>query len=137
MLLVANANVLFSFFNSKSRAREIVLLEDVKLFSPDFLLKEIERHGGEIREKFGLNERQFTLTLELLKTAVDLVPLREFEEFVEDAKKTSPDEYDVPYFALAMKLGIGIWSNDKALKKQSKVNVFSTEDLSKLFSELK
>lgn len=135
MLLVANANVLFSFFNSKSRAREIVLLEDVKLFSPKFLLKELEEHKEEIKEKFGLNEKQFSLTLELLKIAVEFVPLQEFKKSVGDAKKISPDKDDVQYFALALKLGIGIWSNDKALKRQSLVKVLSTEDLLKMLSE--
>lgn len=137
MLLVANANVLFSFFNAKSKAREIVLLEDVKLFSPEFLLKELQKHRGEVKEKFGLNEKQFSLTLELLKIVVGFVPLEEFNEFVEDAKKISPDKDDVQYFALALKLGIGIWSNDRALKKQSKVTIFSTEDLSRLLSEFR
>lgn len=137
MLLVANANVLFSFFNAKSKAREIVLLEDVKLFSPEFLLKELEKHKEEVKGKFGLNEKQFSLTLELLKIAVEFVPLKEFKEFVEDAKKISPDKDDVQYFALALKLGIRIWSNDKVLKKQSKVTIFSTQDLSRLLSEFR
>lgn len=132
MLLVADANVLFSFFNSKSKAREIVLLEDLKLFSPEFLLKEIEKHKEEIKKKFGLNEKQFSLTLELLKITVELVPLKEFKEFIENAKRISPDPDDVQYFALALKLDIGIWSNDKALKKQSAVEVQSTAEVLKL-----
>lgn len=137
MFLVANANVLFSFFNAKSKAREIVLLEDVKLFSPEFLLKELEKHKEEVKEKFGLNEKQFSLTLELLKITVEFVPLKEFKEFVEDAKEISPDKDDVQYFALALKSGCAIWSNDKALKRQSVVKVFSIEDLLKVLEESK
>lgn len=137
MFLVANANVLFSFFNAKSKAREIVLLEDVKLFSPEFLLKELEKHKEEVKEKFGLNEKQFSLTLELLKITVEFVPLKEFKEFVEDAREISPDKDDVQYFALALKSGCAIWSNDKALKRQSVVKVFSTEDLLKVLEESK
>ena len=35
------------------------------------------------------------------------------------------------YFALELKLNWGIWSNDKKLKEQNKVKVYSTEDLLK------
>ena len=38
------------------------------------------------------------------------------------------------YFALALKLNCGIWSNDKKLKNQDKVKVYSTEDLLKIKS---
>ena len=37
----------------------------------------------------------------------------------------------VKYFALALKLNCPIWSEDKALKKQSKVKVYSTSELLK------
>lgn len=43
--------------------------------------------------------------------------------------KISPDKDDVDYFALALKLDIGIWSNDKLLKGQSVVKVFNTMEM--------
>jgi len=43
--------------------------------------------------------------------------------------EASPDPKDAQYLALAMKYGIPIWSNDKRLKRQSIVKVFSTEEL--------
>jgi len=40
----------------------------------------------------------------------------------------------VDFFALAIKLDCGIWSNEKALKeKQTKVGVFNTKELVELF----
>ena len=44
-------------------------------------------------------------------------------------KKISPDINDTEYFALALKLKCSIWSNDKKLKKQNKVKVYSTEEI--------
>ena len=33
------------------------------------------------------------------------------------------------YFALALKLNCGLWSNDKELKKQSKVKILNTNEV--------
>ena len=46
-----------------------------------------------------------------------------------EAEKISPGLKDTQYLALALKLNCAIWSNDKKLKKQDKVKIFSTEDL--------
>jgi len=46
-----------------------------------------------------------------------------------EAKKLSPDPDDAAYFALALKLGIPIWSNDKKLTGQKQVRIYSTEEL--------
>lgn len=132
MLLVVNANVIFSFFNSNSKAREIILSGDVRVFSPTFLLEEIEEHKEEIKEKFGLNEEQFLLILELIKTVVEFVPPEKFKEFIPEAKEISPDIDDIQYFSLALKLNVPIWSNDAKLKQQSKVRVLSTKELAEV-----
>lgn len=129
MLLVADANILFSFFNPKSKAREIVLSGYVGLFSPIFLLKELGEHKEEIKEKFELNEVQFILTLELIKRIVEFVPLRDFKEFVKEADAISPDIDDTQYLSLALRLNLPIWSNDARLKQQSRIRIFSTTEL--------
>ena len=135
MLLVADANILFSFFDAKSKARKLLLLKDVELFSPRFLLKELVEHKEEIEEKFGLSEGQFSLELKLIETNVKLVPLKEFEDFVEKVKALSSDTDDLQYLALALKLNLPLWSNDKELKKQSVIKVFSTKELIEILGE--
>ena len=42
MRLVVNTNILFSFFNEKSKARELSILPELELYSPSFSLDEIE-----------------------------------------------------------------------------------------------
>ena len=51
-----------------------------------------------------------------------------------EAKEISPDPDDVPYLALALKLGCAIWSNDKELKKQSVVKVYNTQEILQLLN---
>lgn len=60
-----------------------------------------------------------------------IVPKDDFKEYFELAEKISPDPDDFMYFALALKLKCPIWSNDKELKKQNEIIIYSTEDLIK------
>lgn len=47
-------------------------------------------------------------------------------------RKMAPDKDDAAYFALALKKNCGIWSNDKKLKDQDAVSVYSTHELAKM-----
>ena len=49
--------------------------------------------------------------------------------FQKEAEKISPGLKDTQYLALALKLNCAIWSNDKKLKEQDKVKVYSTNEL--------
>lgn len=55
-----------------------------------------------------------------------------FENFLVKANKRTPDPDDAEYLALALRFSYPLWSNDKELKKQLKIKVFSTSDLLKL-----
>jgi len=65
----------------------------------------------------------------IISAKIEFVPSSEFEKFVPEAEKISPDPNDTEYFALALKLKCCIWSNDKKLKNQNTVKVYSAEDL--------
>jgi len=66
-----------------------------------------------------------------LKTFIDFIPLEEFKDKVPEAKKISPDPDDIQFLALALKLKLPIWSEDRALQRQSLVKVFTTSELLK------
>jgi predicted nucleic acid-binding protein len=132
MRLVVNTNILFSFFNEKSKARELSTLPELELHSPSFSLEEIEKNKSKILKKFSLSEPQFSLIINLLRVVVKFAPKEEYSEFFHEAKEISPDPDDVDFFALALKLNCPIWSEDKLLKKQSRIKVFSTSDLTEL-----
>ncbi len=129
MRLVADTNILFSFFNEKSKARELSTLSSLILYSPEFALVEIDKHKVEILKKFALSEMQFSFILKLLQIVVNFVKSEEYGQFLPKAKKVSPDPDDVDFFALSFKLECDIWSNDAKLKEQHHVKIFSTKDL--------
>jgi predicted nucleic acid-binding protein len=51
MKLVVDSNVLFTFFWKNSISREIFLNQNLKLYSPEYCLEEIEKYANVIRKK--------------------------------------------------------------------------------------
>lgn len=62
----------------------------------------------------------------IVESSVKITTKDEVRSFIDLAEKISPDSDDVLYFATALKLDCGIWSNDKELKKQNHVKIYST-----------
>ena len=137
MRFVIDTTESFSFFNEKSKARELSLLIKLDLHSPNFSLKEIKEHKSKIIKSFSLSESQFELIKKLLNVVVKFSKEKEYSKFLSEAKSISPDPDDVDFFALALKLNCPIWSEEKLLKKQDKVEVLNTKELSKLLKKSK
>lgn len=97
MELVVDSNILFSFFNERSRARQIAVSGEVLLYSPAFALSELEEHKPDIMEDFSLTEVQFEIIMRLLKTVVKFVPEDEYSQLLSRAKEISPDPDDVDF----------------------------------------
>jgi predicted nucleic acid-binding protein len=129
MKLVIDTNEIFSFFNSRSKARDIVLRSDVELFAPEFAITEIERHKGDIRERFALSEMQYSLIKNLLDTVITFCGKDKYSEYIDIAEGVSPDPEDSDFFALAMSRNCPIWSEDRLLKEQDRVKVYTTTEL--------
>ena len=131
MELVVDANVLFSGLIKNSITTELLFDKSLNLFSPDFVIEEFSRYRSFLLEKSSKTEEQFIQIQHMLNEVINIIPKEEYSDFIITAKKISPDIDDVLYFALALKLKCGIWSNDKKLKEQNKVKVYSTEELLK------
>jgi len=133
MDLVVDANEIFAALIKESKAYELIFDERLHLFSTEFFFTEFEEHSKEIREKTGKTEEELNNLLDVLIKRIALVPMEELLPYLDEAEKISPDPDDVAYIALALKLKCAIWSQDRKLKeKQSKVQVYSTEDLVKM-----
>jgi len=129
MLLVMDANVLFSALIKMSKTLDLFLDSKLNLVSPDFIFDEFIKHKDEISRKSGLGYNHLLAIIVLLSEKVSFVSVEEYKKFLIEAIEISPDENDIDYFALALKLNCGIWSNDKKLKEQNRVKVYSTEEL--------
>ena len=95
---------------------------------------EIKRYIHYLSEKAHLDEDGLR---NLLNEIIDLSGIRitrteEFEEHLSEAIRITPDIDDTQYIALALRIGCCLWSNDKKLKEQNQVKVYSTEEITSM-----
>ncbi len=130
MELIVDANIVFAALVKEGLTIELLLEPELHLSAPEFLFEEIEKHKEEIFKKTHRTKEEVEELLEILKIKIDIIPKESFEVFLEQSEKISPDPNDCAYFALALKLRIPIWTNERDLKeKQSTVKVYNTKDL--------
>lgn len=135
-MLVADANILFSFFRHDSSRRyltEELLNRGCGLVSPDFVLKELLNDKQKVMRFADIDELEFSFLYSILTEEIKVFPESEYGKFLPEAHKISPHDSakDDPYFALALSKNIPLWSDEKAFKRQSKVKVYSTSELLK------
>jgi len=134
MELVVDANILFSALIKSGITRELMVNDELLLYTPEYLINEFFEHIEELQKKthadtFKLqNEGQKLIYLSHLK----IIPIREINPYVKTAKTISSDPEDILYFATALKMNCALWSNDKELKNQNQVKIYSTSDLVKI-----
>lgn len=129
MKLVVDTNILFSYFWKPSVIREWLMNQNLELFAPEYALEEINRHEAEICKRAGITRKEFRQIKKDLAISVTFVPLERYYEHLAMALRISPDTDDIDFFALSMALQIPLWSNEKRLKEQQKLKVYSTLDL--------
>lgn len=129
MRLVADTNILFTYFWKDSFTKKNFVKENLDLFSPEFALEEIKFYTNEIMQKTNISKEEFNKLREELAIIVKFIPVEEYSKFLKEALKLSVDENDVDFIALALKLNCPIWSKDYHLKQQNKIRVFTTKEL--------
>ena len=132
MLLVADMNILFSFFKKHTFTRKLLSNPNLELYSPIYALDELNKYSQELISKSKINTGTFELYKKVLSWFIKFIPVSEYKEFKDKADSISPDPNDTQYFALALKLNCPIWSNDKKLKEQSEIKVLNTSELIEL-----
>ena len=129
MEIVLDANILFAGLIKDSTTAILLFNPNLKLYTPEFILEEFMKYSELIQKKMKRTREEFVTIMHQLHQVITVVPQDEYERYMERAKKISPDENDVMYVALALKMKCGIWSNDGRLKEQSKVTICNTKEL--------
>ncbi|RZN40074.1 MAG: hypothetical protein EFT35_03345 [Methanophagales archaeon ANME-1-THS] len=139
LVLVVDANRVFSTLLSKGGAFDVFLasklLKRFEFIALEYLFQEIGMHFDELVERSKLSSEELTKVFRFVKEEIEFIPFEEFKEYAGEAEEIAPHVKDLQYFALALASECGIWSDDKAFKKQSRVKVYSTEELLKLLSK--
>ena len=134
MELVVDANILVSGLIKNGITRELMLNNDLDLYTSDFIFIELFKHMKEIAKKADMTINEFNDMTEILtvESGLKTITKDEVRSFIDTANNISPDIDDALYFSVALKLNCAIWSNDKKLKNQNYVKIYSTSDLVKI-----
>ena len=136
---VVETNVLYSFFWKNSPTHKLLHLavsKEINLFSPQFALKELDKHREEILFSSKIGNSEFSELIRLLSLLADFKETSEYSQFMEEAKSIFPGHLkDVDFFALALNLDCPLWSNERLHKRQSKVKVYNTDELRALLEK--
>ncbi|MBI3623956.1 hypothetical protein HY212_07810 [Candidatus Pacearchaeota archaeon] len=134
MRLILDNNILFSLMKPDSSASKIFYYLNYKceFLAPSFILSEFQEHEEECLRKSSLSKNEFERRKTNIFSKIKFIEFEKHGDFLEKAIKSSPDLDDAPYFSLALKFKIPIWSNDSLLKKQKEIKVFSTEEIIKI-----
>lgn len=134
MELVVDANILVSALLKEGTTRELMFNTDLILYTSEFIVEEFFEHIDKLAQKACLSKKVFQGQAEqlIIESKLRIISKKEVKLFIKKAEQISPDSDDVLYFATALKFNCGIWSNDKELKKQKQIKIYSTSDLLKL-----
>jgi len=132
MNIVIDSNILFSALIKDSFTRDIILKYTGFFLFPDFIFEEVENHKEELLEKSKLNKPDFDNLLRLILKKVFIVPNEVLSPYKKEAleivKDIDVDDVMFAACALAYPNSI-IWSDDKKLKKQSKIKILNTKEI--------
>ncbi len=132
MKLVVDTNVLLKALIKDSKVRAILLSPSHQFAVPEYAIEEVEGHLSLIVEKSGLSEGEIKLMLSVLLTNIQVIPKEDVLAKWGEAEEImgSIDRDDIPFIAASMGAECdGIWSDDRHLKRQSRVKVWTTEDI--------
>jgi len=136
MELVVDANILLAGFMKAAVTRELLLDTRLRLHAPEHLIYETRKHllgNSNLRKRIGLSSEQIEEIWFILTQNIESHAQAYYQKTYSSALKIAPHLEDAPYLALALSMGISLWSNDKGMKEQARVKVFTTyEVLNKL-----
>ena len=129
--IVLDVNIVLSAAIKDSLTREFVTKADHEFWVPKQALEKIIKYRGLILEKSGLQPGDLDSLLERLFEHISVMPAGRMSHLQEaKAAMKETDLEDAVFVACALSLpGAVIWSNDKHLKKQKLVRVYTTEEM--------
>ena len=133
MDLVVDANSFFAALIKSGETERLFFVDQLHFYAPEFLMDEIEKYRQTLLRKTHRSEMEFERFMRTLQKKIHFIPMEEIKPLMPIARKISPDPNDTTYFAVALKIGASIWSNDKPLRNQNVVRIYTTKELIDLF----
>lgn len=115
--MIVDSNVIFASLikgeSSKTLSRIIMLEEAIEIVLPEEGLAELHEHSKKLKEL----SKDFENALVLLFTRIHVIPKEFYEDKIQEAYEIAKnfDPEDTPFIALALKLNIPVWTNDRQM----------------------
>jgi predicted nucleic acid-binding protein len=132
MNIVIDSNILFSALIKDAVTRRMILNYDGFFLFPSYIFDKMHVHKAELLEKSGMNAQEFDKLLHILLKKVFIVPHEVLQNYKVEASMIirEIDINDTLFIACALAYQDSvIWSNDKNLKKQSRIKVLNTSEM--------
>ena len=115
MKLVVDTNKIVACLLRDGKVRRLLFLPVLEFYTIEYALEEIERHKEYFLRK--VSGVFFDVLLKKAEKIIKVVEMKEVRNYVREAKEIAKqfDEKDVPFIALALKLNVPIWTNDKRM----------------------
>ncbi|AIY90196.1 PIN domain-containing protein [Geoglobus acetivorans] len=139
MKLVVDSNILFSIVVSgeRSKAYEGIRNHSLILYFPEEGLLEFRKHKNKLEE----HSEEFELRSFIAFSLVHVIPFEVYRDKISEAYTIARefDERDTPFIALALKLGIPVWSGDRKMieygQNSGKFRAIDTASLKNILAE--
>ena len=132
MNIVIDSNILFAALLKDSKVRNIILNYEGYFIFPAYIFEELTEHMEELIKKSKLTETEFNKLLHIILRKVIIVPKEMLKPYKEKAIEIigKIDIDDAVFFACALAYENSIiWSDDKKLKNQDKIQVLNTKEI--------
>jgi len=130
--LVVDTNAVAAALVKEGFSRRVILVSGLSFFAPDFLRDELEEHRDVFIAKSGLASEDYGRVMDTVLANIVQISAANYLPFKEKALGLTEDPDDWPFLALALSLSCPIWSNDKNMKRQGEVKVYSTGEFASL-----
>jgi predicted nucleic acid-binding protein len=110
--------------------RNLIFSGMFSLYAPEHISQEIFKYKSEIMGKAHLDEGSFGMIFSLTLSQVRIVPSDLFSgKLAEAARICQRHPEDIPFVALALHMGIPVWTHDKEFSRHPEIRAFSTKEL--------
>ena len=131
MELIVDTNIIISALIREGITRKLLFFAPFEFYYVPYAKSEISNHMSEVIRKSNLDDEAFQYLMDTLFSEIQLIEPDIIKPYKEKAIEimSSIDVYDAPFIALALHLNCPIWSNDKHLKQQNHIKVYSTREI--------
>ncbi|MFH1210180.1 MAG: PIN domain-containing protein [archaeon] len=132
MKLVIDSNRIISALIKEGLSRKIIVSKNFDFLTLDYIIEEVRKYKEDICKKAKFSDSEMELLFDLFMENVEIMPDEKILSKMDEAKEIMKDIdiYDSPIIACALTVSNeGIWTEDRHLKKQSKIKIWKTEDL--------